>query len=101
MSNKPDFHARNLFKILQSREGKSPNPEIYVKTKRGKIVVNPEYNAYLRSLIGMDCEERREWGLLGVHLTREREGKIVGFRDAKEFILAPIGENGNGNGENA
>ena len=78
-----------------------PRPEIYAKSKRGKIFVNPEYNAYLRNLIGMDSEERREWGLLGVHLTREREGEIVGLSSARAFILAPIGENGNGNGENA
>ena len=74
----------------------SSRPEVYAKGKKGKTIVNPEYNAYLRHLVSMDEQERHEWYLLGVHLTREREGKIVCFRDAKEFILAAIGENGNG-----
>ena len=71
-------------------------PQVYAKTKKGKTIINPEYKTFLRNEIGMTEEERNEWYLLGVPLTRQREGAIVGFRDALTFITEPVGENGNG-----
>ena len=74
----------------------APRPEIYAKNQKGKTIINPDYNAYLRDLIGMTPEEMREWHCLGVHLTDEKIGQIVGFNSARAFIFSPIGENGNG-----
>jgi len=70
---------------------------IFVINKKGNRHLSQDYRAYLRNLIGMNYEERREWYLLGVSLTRAREARIVDMIGTYDFLTAPI----NGNGENA
>jgi len=51
------------------------------KKKDGTRPLDPTYKAYLRDLVRMTPCERKEWRLLGVHLTRAKEARLVGVYD--------------------
>ena len=51
------------------------------RKKDGTRPLDFTYKAYLRDLVRIDSYERDEWYFLGVHLTRAREGRIVGIYD--------------------
>ena len=56
--------------------------KIFGKRKKdGTRPLNPTYKAYLRDLVRITPEERKEWGLLGVHLTKAKEARITGIYD--------------------
>ena len=59
--------------------------------KGNKRRLSRDYLAYLSSEIGMKSCERKEWGNLGVNLTRQKENKIVDFFGAVDFIERPCG----------
>jgi len=53
--------------------------KIFGKRKKdGTRSLDPTYKAYLRDLVRMTPEERKEWRLLGVHLTRAKEANLMG-----------------------
>ena len=51
------------------------------KKKDGTRPLSLTYQAYLRDLVRITPEERKEWGLLGVHLTRAKEARLMGVYD--------------------
>ena len=56
--------------------------KIFGKCKKdGTRPLDPTYKGYLRDLVRITPEERKEWGLLGVHLTRAKEARLVGVYD--------------------
>jgi len=56
--------------------------KIFGKRKKdGTRPLDPTYKAYLRDLVRITPEERKEWVLLGVHLTRAKEARITGIYD--------------------
>jgi len=48
------------------------------RKKDGTRPLDPTYKAYLRDLVRMTPCERKEWRLLGVHLTRAKEANLMG-----------------------
>lgn len=71
-------------------------PETAFETdKKGNSRLTRDYKSYVRNLLGMNYEERVEWWLLGVPLTRARESRIVCLHETYDFLAAPI--NGDGN----
>ena len=66
----------------------SPRP--FVKTKEGKLRLSGSYKYYIRSVVGMTPEERREWYLLGVHLTNSKEAYLVDILGTYEFLEKSI-----------
>ena len=70
-----------------------PQP-VFKKDKKGNKRLTRDYKHYLSNELRMTADERSMWKDLGVHITREREGRIVGFFCAVEFLETPCG-NGN------
>jgi len=66
-----------------------PNP-IFVQ-RNGNRELSPQYKSYLSYQIRMTADERSAWKNLGVHITGQKEKKLVGFWDAVYFLEAPIG----------
>jgi len=62
----------------------------FTKTKKGKLRLSDSYKNYLRSVVGMTSEERREWYLLGVHLTNSKEAYLVDILGTYEFLEKSI-----------
>ena len=69
---------------------------VFTKDKKGNPRLTRDYKAYLSNELRMTADERSMWGNLGVHITRERERRIVGFFCAVDFLEQPF--NGNGGG---
>jgi hypothetical protein len=56
------------------------------KKKDGTRPLDPTYKAYLRDLVRITPCERKEWGLLGVHLTKSKEANLMGVYDLYDDI---------------
>jgi len=67
-----------------------------LKRKDGSYYLNPLYKSYVRGVVGMDYEERREWRNLGCRLSISDEARLVDLVGTYVFLETPIGGNGNG-----
>ena len=65
-------------------------PRPFTKSRNGNLHLSSSYKYYIRSIVGMTPEERREWKNLGVHLTNSKESHLVDILGTYDFLERSI-----------